>query len=179
MPYDEAHLIEIVHLKLLSEAVKEELNDLLAASETLNIQLQTLSNRYDANVKASTDSDADYAAELVDARVDAWAEEHGSLGANIRDGQQKVSDILCAVEESQETLQSEVNLLTTARMKEAAGAAYNNERRRKEISGEMQERQESDGTLQTQLQALSEAIMKQSVMLAEIRKTLQELKQEE
>lgn len=44
----------------------------------------TLSARMDAQVSATTDSDADYAAEVVDGRVDVLGATHGSLGGNIR-----------------------------------------------------------------------------------------------
>ena len=123
MSYNLTHVALVSHLKKLAQLTIDSVN-------SLNTKIQTLSARYDANVKASTDSSADYAAEVVDARVDTWGGEHGSLGANIRDGQQS----------------------------------------------EKLERLESDGTLQTQLQTLSEAVLKQAVMIAEIRETLQELK---
>lgn len=119
MSYNENHATLVSHLKQLAQRTINAVN-------SLNTKIQTLSARYDANVKASTDSSADYAAEVVDARVDTWGGEHGSLGANIRDGQQS----------------------------------------------EKLERLESDNTLQTQLQTLSEAVLNQAVMIAEIRKTL-------
>lgn len=51
---------------------------------TLNSRMDTLEARLDANVTASTDPDADYAAEVVDARVDDTGKTRTSLGDNIR-----------------------------------------------------------------------------------------------
>ena len=53
-------------------------------ADTLNDRMDNLEARLDANVTASTDSDADYAAEVVDARVDDNSTTYDSLGANIR-----------------------------------------------------------------------------------------------
>ena len=50
----------------------------------LKALLASLESRIDIQVTASTDPDADYAAEVVDARVDAWGTAHESAGANIR-----------------------------------------------------------------------------------------------
>ena len=161
MPYNEKHLIEISLFKTLSEAVRAELDDLSDTSESLTTQLQTLEARYDVNVTASTDSDADYAAEVVDARVDTWANEHASLGANIRAVQQDLSDAIGGLNESQSSL------------------ANDNKCRKEEISNEVKERLESEFMVQLQLQALSEAILKQSVMLAETRNALREITKEE
>lgn len=179
MPYNKAHILETAHLETFAEAVRTELDDLSEADQSLGTQIQALTARYDANVKASTDADADYAAEVVDARVDTWGGEHDSLGANIRHGQQKASDILTAVEESQDTLQEELEALTISRIEEVVGTVDSNERRREAVSCERQERLESDDTLQLQLQRLSEAVLRQSVMLAGIRELLREKKEEE
>ena len=64
--------------------------DLKKSMQAVNSQLGTLSARMDAQVTASTDSDADYAAELVDARIDEWRNPHGSAGACFRNGQEKL-----------------------------------------------------------------------------------------
>ena len=53
-------------------------------TEELNDRMDTLESRQDANVTASTDSDADYAAEVVDARVNFAGTEYASLGTHIR-----------------------------------------------------------------------------------------------
>ena len=50
----------------------------------LNSRMDTLDKRLDANVSASTDKDKDYAAEVVDARVDAYGHGYASLGAAMR-----------------------------------------------------------------------------------------------
>lgn len=46
--------------------------------------MDTLDKRLDANVSASTDKDKDYAAEVVDARVDEEGTKYGSVGSHIR-----------------------------------------------------------------------------------------------
>lgn len=80
-----------------------------------------LSARIDAQVKASTDSDADYAAEVVDGRVDIWGHEHGSLGANIREGQMRISV-------NQKILQGQINSLAEAVLETLAIISENRER---------------------------------------------------
>lgn len=50
----------------------------------LNSRMDTLDKRLDANVSASTDKNQDYAAEVVDARVDAHGHNFASLGAALR-----------------------------------------------------------------------------------------------
>lgn len=50
----------------------------------LNSRMDTLDKRLDANVSASTDKDKDYAAEVVDARVDEEGTKYGSVGSHIR-----------------------------------------------------------------------------------------------
>lgn len=51
---------------------------------TLNARMDTMDARLDANVKASTDSSSDYAAEIVDARVDSEGKTLESLGKHLR-----------------------------------------------------------------------------------------------
>lgn len=51
---------------------------------TLEERMENIEARQDANVTASTDRNANYAAELVDARVDDTSRTFGSAGANIR-----------------------------------------------------------------------------------------------
>ena len=80
-----------------------------------------LSSRIDAQVRASTDSDADYAAEVVDGRVDTWGYEHASLGTNIREGQMRISV-------NQEILQSQINSLAEAVLEILAIISENRER---------------------------------------------------
>ena len=50
----------------------------------LNSRMDTLNKRLDANVSASTDKNQNYAAEVVDARVDAHGHDYASLGAALR-----------------------------------------------------------------------------------------------
>ena len=157
MPYNDAHVTELAHLKVFSGAVRAELDDLLNESKSLSTQLQTLEVRYDANVIASTDSDADYAAEVVDARVDAWGNSHTSLGANIRAGQQDLSDAIATLEGTQGTLVS------------------NDEQQKEEISNEASERRDDEFMVDIQLQELSEAVLRLSVMVWDIREKLRGL----
>ena len=80
-----------------------------------------LSSRIDAQVTASTDSNADYAAEVVDGRIDTWGYEHASLGSNIRDGQRKLALNL-------EILQWQINSLAEAVLEILAIFSENRER---------------------------------------------------
>lgn len=82
---------------------------------------QVLSSRIDAQVTASTDSDADYAAEVVDGRVDTGGTAHASLGANIRDGQLQISV-------NQEILQGQINSLAEAVLETLAIISENREK---------------------------------------------------
>ena len=86
MAYDENSITTVGQLKNLAEKNKAEIDTLTLAQEVLDA-------RMDAQVTASTDSDADYAAEVVDARVDIWANNHDSLGTNVRDGQQRIARV--------------------------------------------------------------------------------------
>ena len=87
MSYNNSHIINLAELKQTSQVV--------------NSQLDTLSARIDANVTASTDSNADYAAEVVDARVDECGNPHGSAGSAFRNGQERlqrqINQVACAV----------------------------------------------------------------------------------
>lgn len=55
-----------------------------ANKSELNTRMDGIDKRLDANVTASTDKDADYAAEVVDARVDDDETTYPSLGAHMR-----------------------------------------------------------------------------------------------
>lgn len=77
-----------------------------------------LNARVDVQITASTDSNADYAAEVADGRVDTWGNTHGSLGANIRAGQLRQnlalkSETSHRLEETR-NLQEQVNRLAEA-----------------------------------------------------------------
>ena len=74
------------------DQAEENVDERAAAAEkvsndnkaTLEARMSVIEARQEANVKASTTPDADYAAELVDARVDDNSHPHDSLGANVR-----------------------------------------------------------------------------------------------
>ncbi len=102
MAYDEQHVTLTEHIKTAATAIRTE--------------IQTLSARFDAQVTASTDADADYAAEVADGRVDTWGVEQGSLGANIREGQKRNSN---AVILNSEVLQAQIDNLAQAILKQA------------------------------------------------------------
>lgn len=175
MPYDGEHLTRIADLKVPLLLIKTKIDNLLEIESELQTKLQTLSARYDANVKASTDSDADYAAEVIDARVDAWANEHLSLGTNIREGFKRLAD---SIDDSQGVLQEQLNSLTETRLGNLIDEIEAHERRKREILQEAAERQESDSSLQGQIQSLSEASLQIIVMISEIKESLRELKKE-
>ena len=98
MAYVENSLTTVEQLKNLAEINKGEIDDLTLAQEVLDARME-------AQVTASTDSDADYAAEVVDGRVDMWAITHASLGSNIRGGQQRIAQGLQQVQESHQETQ--------------------------------------------------------------------------
>ena len=76
MSYNNNHITRISDLKLALQNTKRKID--------------ALSLRIDANVAASTDSNADYTAEVVDTRVDEWGNLHESAGANFRYGQERL-----------------------------------------------------------------------------------------
>ena len=76
MSYNNNHVTRISDLKLAVQNAKRKID--------------ALSSRIDEQVAASTDSDADYAAEVVDARIDEWGNLNTSLGANFRSGQERL-----------------------------------------------------------------------------------------
>ena len=60
-------------------------NSAVAANKSeMDKTAETLKAQIDANVKASTDKNANYAQELVDARVDDAGKTYGTAGENIR-----------------------------------------------------------------------------------------------
>lgn len=71
-----------------SSQIEKIKNGLTDAEKDIDL----LNTRLDANVTASTDADADYAAEVVDARVDGEGNSHTSLGDHIRDAEKKKLD---------------------------------------------------------------------------------------
>ena len=126
--------------------------------------------RQDSNVTAATED-----SEVIDARIDAWGNEHSSLGTGIRKGQQRLSD---AIDELRASLQNQLQELSEVRLEGLLEDVGSNERRRQEILSEAESRLESDSCLQVQIQQLSEAGLRMSVMLSEIRGALRDIKEE-
>ena len=65
MAYNNNSLTTVKQLKNLAEKNKTEIDALTLAQEVLD-------SRMDTQVTATTEPDADYAAEVVDGRVDTW-----------------------------------------------------------------------------------------------------------
>lgn len=82
--------IAVIHKKCSDTmaAVTQQTDEVIADAEEIqkNIieRMESIEARQDANVTASTDSNADYAAEVVDARVDSFGATYDSLGDAIR-----------------------------------------------------------------------------------------------
>lgn len=91
MSYDTNKLTQVLALKKLAQRVQSRISVIESSLAT--------------NVTASTDSDADYAAELVDARVDSTGTPHNSAGANLRYWQGSLND-------ANELLQDQINELS-------------------------------------------------------------------
>lgn len=70
---------------MLHSQYSQQIADAVAQVEAVEDRLENVETRLDANVSASTDEDADYAAEVVDARVDNEDNTYDSLGAHIRE----------------------------------------------------------------------------------------------
>ncbi|MCD7751004.1 MAG: hypothetical protein LUI10_04590 [Lachnospiraceae bacterium] len=67
-----------------SEQIAEAEAAMNESREAMDNAVSVLTARLDANVAASTDSDNDYAAEVIDARIDELGNTYTSLGAAIR-----------------------------------------------------------------------------------------------
>ena len=84
-----------------NQATRSHVDSSLAeTSASLGSRMSSIEARQDANVRASTDADADYAAEVVDARLDADSKTRASLGENIRGihrGTNTVADLLASL----------------------------------------------------------------------------------
>ena len=168
MAYNDDSLTTVKQLKNLAERNKTEVDALTLAQEVLD-------SRMDAQVTATTDSDADYAAEVVDGRVDAWANEHASLGENMRDGQARIAHGLRLVQESH---QEQIDALAESMLEEVASVAETLETRRLEISQEEGSRIGSDDVLQKQINTLSNAILTITLQLSEIREIIRTQQEE-
>lgn len=118
MSYDRTSTIQLSHFQDLAALV--------------SMLLQVINSRFDANVTASTDSDADYAAELVDGRVDTWGNTQSSLGVNIRAGQLRLDLALKNEEthriEDNQSLQKQIDALSAAVLETLAIISENRER---------------------------------------------------
>ena len=170
MPYKNDHLIRLEALKRLADITQSGLDTLNTFALGLRTQLQTLEARQDADITGATED-----SEVIDARVDSWGNEHASLGTNIRNGQIRLSE---AIEALSASLQAQMQELSEVRIEGLLDDAGAHERRKQEILQEAENRSESDSLLQTQIQQLSEASLRMSVMLSEIQETLRELKEE-
>lgn len=93
MSYNNEHLTKVLDLKRLAQRAEA--------------RVSAVESSLAANVTASTDSNADYAAELVDARVDSTGTAHSSAGANVRYWQGSLED-------KNEFLQDEIDDLAEA-----------------------------------------------------------------
>ena len=131
--------------------------------------IQTTIARYDISVTASTDADADYAAEVVDARVDAWANENPSLGTNIREGQIRQTLL---IKEAKESHQKQLDDLAEARLENLVTGIEAHEALRQENLLEEGLRVDNDEILQKQLNSLSVAMLNISLQISEIRDIL-------
>ena len=126
----------------------------------------TLNARIDAQVTASTDSDADYAAEVADGRADAWGNVQGSLGSNIRGGQSRLSDALTL---AQSSLQGQIDAIAETRIEDTIDIATEAEARRRAVAAEEEYRIRDDDELQRQINSLSEAVLGIIAMISEHR----------
>ena len=127
---------------------------------------EVLSARIDVQVTASTDSDADYAAEVADARADVWGNVQGSLGSNIRSGQERLSD---ALELALTLLQGQIDALSETRIRNTLDIATEAETRRDALAKEAEYRTRDDDSLQRQINSLSEAVLGILAMISENR----------
>lgn len=128
--------------------------------------LEALEARIDIQVTATTEPDADYAAEVLDGRVDALGNEHGSLGANIREGQRRLTLGLRAVQQSH---QEQIDSLSNAVLGLSATLAETLETRRLETQKERESRIDGDAILQKQIDTLSSAVLDLTTTIAELR----------
>lgn len=116
-----------------------------------------------ANVTASTDSDADYAAELVDARIDSSGAAHNSAGANVRYWQGSLTD-------KNEVLQDQINELSEGylEMLTQFNSIQIRQVRLKEV-------QDANEVLQEQINQISECYLEILTQIGSIQTKLREL----
>ncbi|MBQ7594172.1 MAG: hypothetical protein IJU48_07450 [Synergistaceae bacterium] len=149
MAYQENSLTTVGHLKKIAGKNKDE-------ADALTLAQAVLSARMDAQVMASTDGDADYASEVVDGRIDTWGNIQGSLGVNVRSGQNRLQE---ALNVAQILLQAEIEAVSEARLENTLNIAEANETRRRELAKEEEDRTSDDNSLQEQINSLSEAVL--------------------
>ena len=137
--------------------------------------LASLESRIDIQVTASTDPDADYAAEVVDARVDAWGTAHESAGANIRNVERAIKLGLEAVNQNYSEMQSEVDQEAQARTEMIVACGEIAERRKQEIFTEEEIRVKRDDNLQYQIDQLAEAVLQINSEIVRINKKINNL----
>lgn len=70
----------------------------------IETRMSQIEARQEANVRASTDASADYAAEVVDARVDCSSVAHSSVGALIRSLDRRLSDEVLNVAKAEDII---------------------------------------------------------------------------
>lgn len=162
MSYDTGKVTTISNLKQLAFQVKSGLDEIEQKQNVLGA-------RIDAQVTASTDADADYAAEVVDARVDAWGNEQTSLGTNIREGQKR---LLEAIDELQTKNTEEIQTLAETQLTSAMTSFETNEIRKQEIEREESIRYSEDIGILKQVNILAKTIMKLAIQMNELQETI-------
>ena len=130
--------------------------------------IEELEARIDIQVTATTEPDADYAAEVLDGRVDIFGNEHGSIGSNIRDGQRRLTLGLRAVQGSH---QEQIDDLSKTILSLSSALSETLETRRLETSKERESRIGGDAVLQNQIDKLSSAVLDLTTTIAELRET--------
>ena len=159
MSYNKNSLVTVGQLQKTARKSKEEDN-------ALNLALDILEARMDTQVIASTDSDADYAAEVVDSRIDIWANSNPSLGVNIRDSQARLTHGLQQIQTSH---QEQIDSLGETILSQSTAVSKALDSRRSELLEEKESRIESFENLQTQLNSNSNTILKLCCELSKIR----------
>ena len=149
MSYDTNKLTQVLALKKLAQRVQS--------------RISVIESSVAANVTASTDNDADYAAELVDARIDSTGTPHASAGANVRYWQGSLTD-------ANELLQDQINELSEGYLEMLT--QFNTIQIRQVRLKEVQEANEA---LQEQINQISECYLEILTQLGSIQSNLREL----
>ena len=168
MAFSEKKLTTVGQIQTLIQANKTEI-------DALELRQSTLDARMDAQVTASTDGDADYAAETVDGRVDYWGNTQGSLGTNIRNGQKRLAQELQQVKEGH---QEQIKDIAQTQLGEAVILSETLEKRRTELESEKEQRIAGDRNLYHQVQDLSNAILEICCQISKIKDLIRTLQEE-